>query len=1163
MIVIKRPIGFALVLQASNAPAYPPEAADPLNADVYWAYDDEPLNRRYAGTYPVNSVVKIPLAADQDRDVVVTTVARSPVGVQQRNDPADAPSTVIESEREQRKPIIQQMGAATNLKIIIGVSYYPRHMKARRIRIATDAGFTNVVATWYEDVDRDGLETPRLPEQFAMQRTLAGLGNATYYVKVSHSGFSTLLASGATYQDKLAGLRWGPESDPLTVTFADLNGAGGSTGSFNPFTATFEGTGTSYTDFAFTVPMPGDLNAGLVGPGLPTQVAYFRTADQIKSSFFFDYDEINRVVRATGGFSGTAGARNVKTDDKASGSAYQTTGSITSGQQTLVVANNGHDFRIGQGIYIAGAGASGANLITTITAISTDLLTLTLANNAGTTVSGATVQHDDTAAVQAAVTAAASSGSALFFPAGTYRVGAFSGVTNSFRIFGAGMRKSVLKARDANQSVIEVTGGSFHSIHIHDLGIEGAGASSGASGHGIYVHGNSGLVFQVMIRNVEVRECGGRGIFLLENFSTLIDSVSISDCGDNGIEGEFDNSCTFINCYIHDLAAGKCGYRVYSGGTVFVGCNGMDNSSNADWAVLGKNLAGGDDTDSYCRAMFIGCNVEDFTNRGIWCKAGSYISHLSGTSFWAAAGHTTAKAIQLDFVDGDTIGLLDAGCRFALKSGASWADGSPIHANNTPFIMLGNRVTGGQYFDTSLNGGAGLLVDLPYLSTARNSTTNKGSVYQNSLAIGEFDSDLIPAQDNFRSIGSATKTIKQLHIGEKIQLAAGATQVVGANIELTNGDNPILKQIGGAVTGRVQVLNDAYMQIGTDTNHNVVLRSNNTDRWLIDNNGTLRPASDAATDIGYNGGRVKDFHLSGVMYLNAAQTVFIARGTGSPEGVLTGSPGAVFIRTDGGASTSLYVKESGSGNTGWVGYGAPSSSGIGGSGTAGKIAKFTASGTIGDSILSESGSTLSVAGLLAADGANTELKLTDTTSGSIEARFKVFTNSKAIIGCISNHDLALWANNADQWWVRATGHFEPDGDKVRDLGGSSHFIRDGYVGRRIVAGGPAPSTTTGTGAGTSPSVSVDGNEFVGAILLTTGTSPATNSKIIDLSCTAYANYPIVMISAGNAAAATAIAEGRVFVDDAAMLTNKWTLKSGGTALAASTDYVFYFHVIGF
>jgi len=41
-------------------------------------------------------------------------------------------------------------------------------------------------------------------------------------------------------------------------------------------------------------------------------------------------------------------------------------------------------------------------------------------------------------------------------------------------------------------------------------------------------------------------------------------------------------------------------------------------------------------------------------------------------------------------------------------------------------------------------------------------------------------------------------------------------------------------------------------------------------------------------------------------------------GTGSPESVKTAPVGSLYTRTDGGASTTLYVKESGAGNTGWV-----------------------------------------------------------------------------------------------------------------------------------------------------------------------------------------------------------------------------------------------------
>lgn len=50
----------------------------------------------------------------------------------------------------------------------------------------------------------------------------------------------------------------------------------------------------------------------------------------------------------------------------------------------------------------------------------------------------------------------------------------------------------------------------------------------------------------------------------------------------------------------------------------------------------------------------------------------------------------------------------------------------------------------------------------------------------------------------------------------------------------------------------------------------------------------------------------------------AVQTLYDRFGAGSPEGVVTAPVGASYHRTDGGAGTSLYVKESGTGNTGWV-----------------------------------------------------------------------------------------------------------------------------------------------------------------------------------------------------------------------------------------------------
>lgn len=57
------------------------------------------------------------------------------------------------------------------------------------------------------------------------------------------------------------------------------------------------------------------------------------------------------------------------------------------------------------------------------------------------------------------------------------------------------------------------------------------------------------------------------------------------------------------------------------------------------------------------------------------------------------------------------------------------------------------------------------------------------------------------------------------------------------------------------------------------------------------------------------------FHFSNGAF---SKVVVVGVGDGSPEGVITAGIGSVWHRTNGGAGTSLYVKESGAGNTGWV-----------------------------------------------------------------------------------------------------------------------------------------------------------------------------------------------------------------------------------------------------
>lgn len=45
---------------------------------------------------------------------------------------------------------------------------------------------------------------------------------------------------------------------------------------------------------------------------------------------------------------------------------------------------------------------------------------------------------------------------------------------------------------------------------------------------------------------------------------------------------------------------------------------------------------------------------------------------------------------------------------------------------------------------------------------------------------------------------------------------------------------------------------------------------------------------------------------------------YLYTGAGTPEGAVTARVGSLYLRSDGGTGTTLYVKQSGTGNTGWV-----------------------------------------------------------------------------------------------------------------------------------------------------------------------------------------------------------------------------------------------------
>jgi hypothetical protein len=76
------------------------------------------------------------------------------------------------------------------------------------------------------------------------------------------------------------------------------------------------------------------------------------------------------------------------------------------------------------------------------------------------------------------------------------------------------------------------------------------------------------------------------------------------------------------------------------------------------------------------------------------------------------------------------------------------------------------------------------------------------------------------------------------------------------------------------------------------------------------------PLTDMNTYLGFTNRRWQDGYIARLHPGDA--TVLWTSGGGSPEGAVSAVVGSLYTRTDGGANTTLYIKESGSGNTGWV-----------------------------------------------------------------------------------------------------------------------------------------------------------------------------------------------------------------------------------------------------
>ncbi|MBL1107976.1 right-handed parallel beta-helix repeat-containing protein [Streptomyces sp. 5-8] len=139
---------------------------------------------------------------------------------------------------------------------------------------------------------------------------------------------------------------------------------------------------------------------------------------------------------------------------------------------------------------------------------------------------------DDTAALQAAITAAGTAGGGtLYIPAGRYILTAALTWASGVTAIGAGPRASILQSTDQNKDCI--TGTDVGGITLERLQLSGPGRGFGSGVR--LTRFSAPSTTSVSLRDVLIQSFGGDGIFCHQLASTILHRVRVRTCGGVGI----------------------------------------------------------------------------------------------------------------------------------------------------------------------------------------------------------------------------------------------------------------------------------------------------------------------------------------------------------------------------------------------------------------------------------------------------------------------------------------------------------------------------------------------------------------------------------------------------------------------------------------------------
>lgn len=476
---------------------------------------------------------------------------------------------------------------------------------------------------------------------------------------------------------------------------------------------------------------------------------------------------------------------------------------------------------------------------------------------------------DDTPAIQSAL----DSGIGLvYFPTGIYLCTSSLEVSRNTTVFGAAQERTKIKSEVVGDSLIKIKNNGLSFFTLRDITLEGNGLS-GTSGNGHAIN--------FIDPNI------GSGAFtpqfcVVEN--VLIDAFNGLDVAKNGVD-------TIPAQGIIQIEGLQNTYR----NVTIQNCGGgffLDSTQNVtiDMCVV-----------SHCEepaAFILNTEVTRIVNSDL-INSGSATLPLNYGGISTHSGCIVSQANE---------GLLVTGTKVKNTSGkalvvSALSDGDVFNSNWFSASMLSDVPHKAIYAERS-----------PGLKLINNTFAPVSTPFRSSQKYQQVEIINTQTNEQFPSLisGNTFLDVSEFDIEYNIRVAGNNIVRNMASVSIINNNFGSRAGRSGASTVFNDILIETCAFINGEISHNCHYAAANVTRAVcIEAVG----ANTTGTEIKNNSFVINTGVISND-YVNIYPTSISS--TGSPEGVVTANVGAIYSRTDGGSGTTLYVKESGSGNTGWI-----------------------------------------------------------------------------------------------------------------------------------------------------------------------------------------------------------------------------------------------------